>query len=245
MCATMGLYRRDVATEPEVFGIGNYIDGEKTVNRYDLILSGLGGQGVMTISRILAAAASEEDIPVKLFEGTGITQRGGGVFCFIRFGESYSPKISAGKADTIICLELSEMANVIHLLKPHGHIWTNSGTIHGYYSKLHPGLYPSQESIEEMIGEITSHLYIIPADRLAAEAGSLQAVNMLMLGAFSGGNVFPKSDSITRAIKETYTQFASSNLEAFQKGYEFSKNEGAGRQSENDFIARETENSDG
>ncbi len=193
------------------------------MKKYNLVLSGLGGQGVMTISQVLAAAASREGIDVKLFEGTGITQRGGGVFSFVRFGEVHSPKIPMGEADAIICLEISEIASVIDYLKPEGEIWTNTGRIHGYYTKLRPELYPTQEDIEAMIRLKTPHLHVLPADRLSQEAGSPQAVNMVMLGAFSSGNSLLKKECITWAVEETNKRFAAANLEAFRKGYEFAK----------------------
>jgi indolepyruvate ferredoxin oxidoreductase beta subunit len=181
----------------------------------------------MTISQVLAAAASREGIDVKLFEGTGITQRGGGVFSFVRFGEVHSPKIPMGEADAILCLEISEIASVIDYLKPEGEIWTNMGRIHGYYTKLRPELYPTQEEIEGLVRLKTSHLYALPADRLALEAGSPQAVNMVMLGAFSSGNSLLKKECITWAVEESNKRFAAANLEAFRKGYEFAKKRGA------------------
>ncbi|MGB3862264.1 MAG: 2-oxoacid:acceptor oxidoreductase family protein [Candidatus Aminicenantaceae bacterium] len=196
------------------------------MKQYNLAFSGLGGQGVMTVSQVLAAAAAHENVQVLVFEGTGISQRGGGVFSFVRFGESYSPKIPIGGADALISLEISEIIRIIKYLKPQGQIWTNSGTIHGYYTKLCPELYPMEEKIKEMTRLKTDHLYMIPARRLAQEAGSAQAVNMTMLGAFSSENSILNMDSITRAIEESSKKFAEVNLKAFWNGYNFAKNEG-------------------
>ena len=196
------------------------------MKQYNLAFSGLGGQGVMTVSQVLAAAAAHENVQVLVFEGTGISQRGGGVFSFVRFGESYSPKIPIGGADALISLEISEIIRIIKYLKPQGQIWTNSGTIHGYYTKLRPELYPMEEKIKEMTRLKTNHLYMIPARRLAQEAGSAQAVNMTMLGAFSSENSILNMDSITRAIEESSKKFAEVNLKAFWNGYNFAKSEG-------------------
>lgn len=196
------------------------------MKQYNLAFSGLGGQGVMTVSQVLAAAAAHENVQVLVFEGTGISQRGGGVFSFVRFGESYSPKIPIGGADALISLEISEIIRIIKYLKPQGQIWTNSGTIHGYYTKLRPELYPMEEKIKEMTRLKTDHLYMIPARRLAQEAGSAQAVNMTMLGAFSSENSILNMDSITRAIEESTKKFAEVNLKAFWNGYNFAKSEG-------------------
>ncbi len=195
------------------------------MKQYNLVLSGLGGQGVMTVSQVFATAALRKNVQVKLFEGTGISQRGGGVFSFVRFGKSNSPKIPLGRGDAIISLEISEVASVIQYLKQQGQIWTSSGTIHGYYTKLSPELYPIQDDIEAMIRLKTTHLHMIPADRLAQEAGSAQAVNMVMLGAFSSSNSVLNTDSLTWAIEEINKKFAVANLNAFWKGYEFAKKE--------------------
>lgn len=191
--------------------------------QYDLALSGLGGQGVMTLSHVLAAAAAREKVHVLLFEGTGISQRGGSVLSFVRLGESYSPKIPIGGADSLICLEISEVASIIRYLKQDGQIWANAGSIHGYYTKLHPELYPAEKKIKQMIRLKTEHLRLIPALGLAQKAGSAQAVNMTMLGAFLSGNSILDMKSVTWAIEESSRKFAEENLQAFWKGYEFAK----------------------
>jgi indolepyruvate ferredoxin oxidoreductase beta subunit len=196
------------------------------MKQYNLAFSGLGGQGVMTVSQVLAAAAAHEDKQVVVFEGTGISQRGGGVFSFIRFGEAYSPKIPIGGADALISLEISEITRIIQYLKSQGQIWANTGIIHGYYTKLRPELYPKEEKIMEMARLKTDHLFMIPAHRLAHEAGSAQAINMTMLGAFSSVNPILNIDSITWAIEESSKKFAEVNLKAFWNGYNFTKNEG-------------------
>ena len=191
------------------------------MEKIDIVFSGLGGQGVMTLLQVLAGAATKDHIPVRTFEGTGITQRGGGVFGFVRLGDSFGPKIPVGTADAIIGLELSEIVSVIHYLKPNGEVWANTGKVHGYYTKLAPDLYPDQERIEALVKMRTPHLHLLPAVHLAQEAGSPQAVNMVMLGAFCKTNSFLKLESVTWAIEESNKKFAASNLEAFRKGYDF------------------------
>jgi len=193
------------------------------MEKVDIVFSGLGGQGVMTLLQILASAASNDRIAVRTFEGTGITQRGGGVFGFVRLGEAYGPKIPVGEADVIVSLELSEIISVIHYLKPEGQVWGNTDKIHGHYTRLSPKLYPLQEEIEAVIKMRTSYLHLLPAERLAQEVGSPQAVNMVMLGAFCRSNSFLKLESITGAIEIANKKFAASNLKVFWKGYHFSE----------------------
>ena len=132
------------------------------MEKMDIVFAGLGGQGVMTLLQVLAGAATKDNIPVRNFEGTGMTQRGGGVFGFVRLGDAYGPKIPVGEADAIISLEISEIVNVIHYLKPQGQVWTNSEKVHGYYTKLHPDLYPLQEKIEGLVRLKTSLLHCRP-----------------------------------------------------------------------------------
>jgi indolepyruvate ferredoxin oxidoreductase, beta subunit len=191
------------------------------MGKMDIVFAGLGGQGVMTLLQVLAFAASKDRIPVKYFEGTGITQRGGGVFGFVRLGLSHSPRIPVGEADAIVSLELAEIASVITYLRPFGQVWGNLEKVHGYYTKLHPESYPLQEKIEALVRIRTPHLHLLPASRLAEEAGSPQAVNMVMLGAFCRKSSVLKLDSVTWGIGEVNKKFAASNLEAFSKGYAF------------------------
>jgi Pyruvate/2-oxoacid:ferredoxin oxidoreductase gamma subunit len=78
-----------------------------------------------------------------------------------------------------------------------------------------------------MVTSKTVQLHIIPANHLAEASGSAQAVNMVMMGAFLGGNSVLQNDSVTSSIEEINPKFASSNLEAFWKGYWFVKKEKA------------------
>jgi indolepyruvate ferredoxin oxidoreductase, beta subunit len=197
------------------------------MKRYDIVLAGLGGQGVMTISQVIAGAARQEGLEVKLFEGTGITQRGGGVFGFVRLGETHSPRIPLGRADALISLEVSEIVSVLPYLKPQGEVWASTGKIHGYYSKLNPNLYPAQEKIEAVIRQRTPHLCLVPAGDLARQAGSPQAVNMVMMGAFLAGSSLVRTESVVGQIEAANPKFAAANLDAFWSGYGFVKHQRA------------------
>ncbi len=194
------------------------------MDQYNLVMVGLGGQGVMTISQILATTASKEGIPVRLFEATGLTQRGGSVQGHLRLGESYSPKIPLGNAQGLICLELSEIARgSTHYLAKNGKVWINTAKIYDHHTKLRPDLYPSIEKLKALVNLRTDRIYMIPADSLAQDAGSAQAVNMVMIGAFANYEPILKTDSIVQAIHEKSGRFAPINIDAFWKGYNFIK----------------------
>jgi indolepyruvate ferredoxin oxidoreductase beta subunit len=169
----------------------------------------------------MAAAALRQGLDVRIFEGTGLTQRGGGVFGFVRFGKTHSPKIPVGKADGIISLEMSEVSSVIKYLKRGGEVWTNTVRIPGYHTKLCPHSYPTQRSLETLLRMRTSRFHIIHADLLAREVGSPQAANMVMLGAFCRANGLLKRESLIVAIQEASPNHAVVNLNAFSRGYEF------------------------
>ncbi len=194
---------------------------------FDVVIAGLGGQGVMTIAQVLALAGLRQGGRVKVFEGTGMTQRGGGVFSFVRFGEAFSARIPMGQADALISLEPSELLNVIPYLKPEGTVWMNSEKVNGYYSKLCPELYPSLERLRALIRMRTRQLFVVPAAELARQSGSPRAANMVMLGAFLAQCEIVRTDLVTQAIEDVNPRFRSSNLEAFWKGYGFMKKEEA------------------
>lgn len=197
------------------------------MKRKDFVIAGLGGQGVLTMAQVLALAGLKQGWRVKLFEGTGLTQRGGGVFSFVRFGEAFSPRIPLGQADVLISLEPSELLTVLPYLRPQGAVWMNSEKVHGYYSKLSPDLYPSEEKLKAVIRMRTNQLFVVPGGELAREAGAPQAANMVMLGAFLAQSELVATDFVIQAIETLNKRFAPSNLEAFWKGYGFMKKEKA------------------
>lgn len=186
---------------------------------FDIVIAGLGGQGVMTIAQVLALGGLRQGLRVKVFEGTGMTQRGGSVFTFVRFGKAFSPRMPLGQADVLISLEPSEILSVLHYLRPEGAIWMNSERVHSYYSKLSPDLYPSEEKLRALIHMRTNRLFVVPASEIARQSGSPQAANMVMLGAFWAHHELFRTDFLTQAIEEVNQRFASSNLNAFWKGY--------------------------
>jgi indolepyruvate ferredoxin oxidoreductase beta subunit len=177
----------------------------------------------MTVCEVLAAAALHQGLEVSLFEGTGLTQRGGGVFGFVRFGKTHGSKIPLGEADGLISLEMSEVSRVIGYLKHGGEVWMNSARIPGFYTKLDPVVYPTQKSLETLVRIRTSRLHIIPADLIARQVGSPQAVNMVMLGAFCRADGLLRRESLVLAIQEASETHAALNLDAFLGGYEFAE----------------------
>ena len=125
----------------------------------NIVLCGVGGQGTVLASKLLAAAAMEQNIPVMSAETIGMAQRGGSVFSHVRIGEGlYSPMIAAGTADLIIGFEPGETVRMLPYLKEGGHVVVSTRAIN------------------------VPNLTLIDADKACAEIGSSKVLNMLLLG---------------------------------------------------------------
>ena len=131
-------------------------------NRYQIVISGVGGQGVLFITRLLAEAAIQKGLPVFTSETHGMAQRGGTVISHLKIGDFASPLISPGNADGLIALKAESLDQHGGYLKSGG--WA---VING----------PAPPAIEA-----TARLYYLDADQLAREMDDPRSVNLIMLG---------------------------------------------------------------
>ncbi len=182
----------------------------------DVLLCGVGGQGIVLASRILAQAALNDGLDVKVSEVHGMSQRGGSVYTMVRMGEKvFSPLISRGQADIVISLEMMETLRWLPFLKPTGKIVLNLQKIQPLSVVLSGATYPDVISYLE---KSNLQYQSVEAIQLAQEAGSSRAANVVMLGA-----TFPflslTKDSLEKAIKQLVkSQYAEVNLKAFELG---------------------------
>ncbi len=149
---------------------------------YNVLIVGIGGQGVILASNVLGEACVEEGVPVRCSETHGMAQRGGSVESHVRIGEQFSPLIPPGQADLILAFELIEAIRYRHYLRDQGTLLANDHLIiptSVYTQKLPP---PSREKVLDRLGESA---YIIDARKCALEAGSPLTLNMVMVGAAS------------------------------------------------------------
>jgi len=178
----------------------------------DVILAGVGGQGILLSSDILGRACICENRPVKGAEVHGMAQRGGSVEAHIRIGCLYGPKIPAGKADILIAMEPLEGARFSFYLKENGFAVINTARI-----PLLGRIYKT----EEMLGIIKKKTpNIICGDFTveAVRAGSAKVLNILMLGA-AFKQLPLRKESLAAAIRENVKEaFVEMNLAAFDKG---------------------------
>ena len=146
----------------------------------NIVLAGVGGQGILTIAKAISAAAAKRGWQIKQAEVHGMSQRGGAVHSHLRVAdhELFSDLIAAGKADMILSAEPLESLRYAHLLSADGVVVASSGAF------VNIGNYPPIESVLERIAELPRHV-LVDAERLARAAGSGRAANIVMLGAAS------------------------------------------------------------
>ena len=181
------------------------------------MIVGVGGQGTLLASRILGSAVIREGYDVKVSEVHGMSQRGGSVVTYVRYGEHvYSPIIDKGEADVILSFELLEAARYVEFLKTDGHIVVNTQTIDPMPVIIGATQYP-----ENLLGKMEDKGFKVSAMdclSLANEAGSSKAVNLVLMGKLSTFFDIPEEKWI-KAIEECVpAKFKELNLKAFALG---------------------------
>jgi indolepyruvate ferredoxin oxidoreductase beta subunit len=184
--------------------------------KQDIILAGVGGQGIISIAYVIASAALEEGLEVKQAEVHGMSQRGGAVQSHLRLSRDYiwSDLIPRGEADLILSVEPLETLRYLDYLRPDGMVISSRTPF------VNINNYPDVETLLVKIREIPRHL-IVDSDKLAKEAGSSRTQNMVMLGA-TAGFLMVKEETLTRLIKGLFERHGeavvASNLKAFALG---------------------------
>lgn len=187
----------------------------------NVIICGVGGQGVVLMSELLGSAAVRDGIEVKGSEVLGMAQRGGSVFSNIRLGSSaYAPLTPEGKCDILVAMEPSEALRNISYLTRSGLVVLNSREVIPPTVFLGKSQYPSLETILAKLNQVAGSVVMLDANQLAGEAGSLQAANVVMLGALFGSGLIPiKEETIKVTIKKRFpAKAAQTNIKAFELG---------------------------
>lgn len=149
----------------------------------NIVLCGVGGQGTVLASKLIAAAAMKKDIPVMSAETIGMAQRGGSVFSHIRVGEGlHSPMIAEETADIIIAFEPGEAVRMLPYLKDGGQVIVSSKMIMPVTATLSGSSYNGRDMISYLEGHV-ENLLIVDTEKACEEIGSSKALNILLLGA--------------------------------------------------------------
>jgi len=181
------------------------------------MIVGVGGQGSLLASRIIGNAVLLQGYDVKVSEVHGMSQRGGSVVTYVKYGEKvYSPVICRGEADIIMSFELLEAARWLPFLKKDGVIITNTQQINPMPVITGAAQYP-QELVEKM-QSASLNVEAIDALKLANEAGSAKAVNIVLMGHLSRHFDFELSDWMEAIEKSVPAKFLELNKKAFLLG---------------------------
>ena len=181
-----------------------------------IMIVGVGGQGTLLASRLLGAMLMKQGYDVKISEVHGMSQRGGSVVTYVRYGDKvYSPIVDQGEADYILSFELLEAARWIGWLREGGKLVTNT-----HQTPPMPVITGAAEYPADIAEKLARRADITALDALplAMEAGSAKAVNVVLIGVLSRMMPFPEEDWLAALDETVPAKFLELNRKAFQLG---------------------------
>lgn len=184
------------------------------------LLCGVGGQGVVLASKLIAFAALEKGMDVRTSETIGMSQRGGSVVSHVRMGQKiYSPMIPGHSADVLLAFEPAEAVRNLYYLKEGGVAVVNRKAVKPVTSALSLRSYDGEEMICYLRKRI-ERLYVVDGEDVCQRAGSPKVLNVVLLGTALGSGVLDISVAdMERQLKVTLKpQFTTMNLEALRMG---------------------------
>lgn len=188
------------------------------MNTTSVMIVGVGGQGSLLASKLLGRLLTDEGYDVKVSEVHGMSQRGGSVVTYVRFGEKvYSPIVTEGEADIIISFEKLEAARYARYLKKDGRIIVNTQQIDPMPVIIGAATYP-----EGVLSELTEKgvgIDALDALTLAEQAGSSKAVNIVLMGKAAKYFDIPYENWLAAIEKTVAPRFVDMNKKAFDLGY--------------------------
>lgn len=192
--------------------------------KFDLVLIGVGGQGILTVGDILAQAALRKGFPVNLLPSKGMAQRGGFVKAELRLGDpKVGPRIAQRSADLVIATERSEALKGIAYLKPdaefllYDEVWAPTAVTLGEAD------YPDFEALQEALGNAGARLILINPSQLPRHHAAAVPANIFVLGTAMGktrlGCIFDAAE-IAEVLRDRWKRDSERNLVAFRAGLE-------------------------
>ena len=194
----------------------------------NIVLCGIGGQGTVLASKLIAAAAMQKGLPVRSAETIGMSQRGGSVFSHLRVGdpgeEVASPMIANGEADILIGFEPGETVRMLPCLKEGGQVITASRAIMPVTATLSGGNYSGDEMVA-YLKETVPNLSVVDTDAAIEELGNPKVMNVLLLGyAANSGALGLTTDELKEALK---ARLPEKLWDLNFKAFDYSKNQEA------------------
>jgi len=201
------------------------------VKEFNIVLAGVGGQGVLLAAEILGTAAVKDELNVRVSEIHGMAQRGGAVVSTVRIGDAVrAPTVLDGHADVLLGFEPLETLRNLKYASRKTHVIMNPEKIPPTELAAKNLKYPSLEEVRQKISRFTGKIIVVHAVQLAKEAGSSLAQNSVLVGAVAVVASFPvKVESVLEALKELVpARHVEENVRAFQLGYGAVKKERVG-----------------
>ena len=195
--------------------------------KFDILIAGVGGQGTVLASRLLAASALKAGYYARTSETIGMAQRGGCVVSHVRIGEdNTSPIIPFGTADLLIGFEPSEAARSIGRLSPQGKCVVNTRIIKPVTASLNTVLYDAAP-VCAFIQQNAAQAILVDGYDLAEKAGSVKALNTVLLGVAAAAGFVPFSaeDMAAVILENVAPRYAELNQRAFETGVTYRKQE--------------------
>ncbi len=187
----------------------------------NIMIVGVGGQGSLLASKLLGHLLLSQGYDVKVSEVHGMSQRGGSVVTYVRYGDKvYSPVIDKGEADYIVSFELLEAARWLPFLKKDGQIVTNTQQIDPMPVITGAAEYP--EDLVKKLLATGAKVDALDCLSLAEEAGSAKAVNIVLLGRLSHYFDLPQEEWMKSLEANVPSKFLDMNKKAFELGKNYS-----------------------
>ena len=190
------------------------------IKNYNFLLAGVGGQGTILASNVLADVGLAVGLDVKKSEVHGMAQRGGSVNTHVRWNATqvFSPLIGMGEADAVLVFERAEAVRYIEYLKPGGLAIVDSEAIRPITVTSGGALYPTDEEVEAVFRQATEHFCLVPGAEIARSAGNARAANIVLLGALSAFLDLPEETWLEVIAGRVPARYLELNRQAFLKG---------------------------
>jgi indolepyruvate ferredoxin oxidoreductase beta subunit len=191
------------------------------MDSYRIFLTGVGGQGTLLATTVLAEAAVYAGHNVVASEVHGMAQRGGVVESAVMIGDIKSPIISDGEADLLLGFEPVETYRAMRKCSADSVVISNSVRVTPYTVAIGKASYPDVKKLFSFIGSRVKKLITLDAQALAQEAGSVLSANVVMLGAVASSGAIPvPREAFEETIRtKTKAKFVEANLRAFDLGF--------------------------
>jgi indolepyruvate ferredoxin oxidoreductase beta subunit len=192
------------------------------VETINFLITGVGGQGTILASDIMAAVGLAAGYDVKKSDILGLAVRGGAVVGHVRWGERvHSPIVPEGRVDYLLAFEILECLRWLNQVRPEGTVLVNQQEIHPVTVSSGFATYPQKETVDKALQAATSNVYHVPGLDIAQKLGNTRVLNVVLLGTLSA--LLPvEPETWENVLKERVpSRFVDLNLKAFRQGREW------------------------